>query len=115
MFGWVRRAAIDRELAEILDRHEQVRADGQAIRDYLLRVMADNQNGVEKFSDDALNRAAELIDQVGAGAFYWMTDIAAQMVDLSAASLRGFATNVSAELGPNATPEEIVALVVKVP
>ena len=106
---------MDRELAAILDQHQQVREDGQAIRDYLLQVMADNQNGVEKFSDAALLRAQELIDQVGAGAFYWMTDIAAQMVDLSTASMRGFATNVSAEFGAHATPEEIVKLVVQVP
>jgi hypothetical protein len=115
MFGWLRRSAMDRELAAILDQHQQVREDGQAIRDYLLQVMADNQNGVEKFSDAALLRAQELIDQVGAGAFYWMTDIAAQMVDLSTASMRGFATNVSAEFGAHATPEEIVKLVVQVP
>jgi len=44
-----------------------------------------------------------------------MTDIAAQMVLLSEASLRGFATNVSEELGNDATAQEIVSKVVRIP
>ena len=106
---------MDRELTEILDRHQQVRRDATDIRAYLLRVLADNRNDSEKFSDEALERAAELIEQVGPGAFYWMTDIAAQMVLLSEATLRGFATNVSVELGTAATAEEIVQKVVRLP
>lgn len=115
MFNWFRHKAMDRELTEILDRHQQVRRDATDIRAYLLRVLADNRNDSEKFSDEALERAAELIEQVGPGAFYWMTDIAAQMVLLSEATLRGFATNVSVELGAAATAEEIVQKVVRLP
>lgn len=115
MFKWLRSVAIERELTEILDRHQQVRRDASDIRDYLLWVLAEDRNGGEKFSDDALNRAAELNEQVGAGALYWMTDIAAQMVVLAEASLRGFPTNVSLELGATATAEEIVMYVVKLP
>jgi inosine-uridine nucleoside N-ribohydrolase len=115
MFNWFRHKAMDRELTEILDRHQQVRRDATDIRDYLLQVLADNRSDAEKFSDDALEKAAELIEQVGPGAFYWMTDIAAQMVLLSEATLRGFATNVSVELGPAATAEEIVQEVVRLP
>jgi hypothetical protein len=44
-----------------------------------------------------------------------MTDIAAQMVVLSEATLKGFSTNVSEELGADATAESIVELVVRVP
>ena len=106
---------MDRELTEILDEHERVRGDAQAIKDFLLQVLADNRDGVEKFSDEALQEAAAIIDQVGPGAFYWMTDIAAQMVLLSEATLRGFSTNVSIELGANATSESIVETVVKLP
>ena len=115
MFNWFRHKAMDRELTEILDRHQQVRRDATDIRAYLLRVLADNRNDSEKFSDEALERAAELIEQVGPGAFYWMTDIAAQMDFLSEATLRGFATNVSVELGAAATAEEIVQKVVRLP
>ena len=115
MFNWFRHKAMDRELTEILDRHQQVRRDAIDIRNYLLQVLADNRSDAEKFSDDALAKAAELIEQVGPGAFYWMTDIAAQMVLLSEATLRGFATNVSVELGAAATAEEIVGKVVRLP
>lgn len=106
---------MDRELTEILDEHARVRGDAQAIKDFLLQVLADNRDGVEKFSDEALERAAEIIDQVGPGAFYWMTDIAAQMVVLSEATLRGFSTNVSVELGASANADSIVDLVVRLP
>ncbi|ASY15716.1 hypothetical protein A1sIA56_02120 [Candidatus Planktophila sulfonica] len=115
MFKWLRHRAMDRELTEILDEHARVRGDAQAIRDFLLQVLADNRDGVEKFSDEALERAAEIIEQVGPGAFYWMTDIAAQMVVLSEATLRGFSTNVSVELGASADADSIVDLVVRLP
>lgn len=115
MFTWFKHRAIDRELIQILDEHQRVRADASMVRDFLLRVIADNRDGVEKFSDEALADAAAIIEQVGAGAFYWMTDIAAQMVVLSEATLKGFSTNVSEELGADATAESIVELVVRVP
>ena len=115
MFTWFKHRAIDRELTQILDEHQRIRGDAAMIRDFLLRVLADNRDGVEKFSDEALEEAAAIIDQVGPGAFYWMTDIAAQMVVLSEATLKGFSTNVSEELGAHATAESIVELVVRVP
>ena len=115
MFRWLRHRAIDAELAQILDEHDRVKQDASDIRDYLLWVLESNKNDVEKFSDQALEKAADLIEQVGPGAFYWMTDIAAQMVLLSEATLRGFSTNVSIELGANATSESIVETVVKLP
>ena len=80
MFRWLRHRAMDAELAQILDEHDRVKRDASDIRDYLLWVLENNKNDVEKFSDEALKKASELIEQVGPGAFYWMTDIAAQMV-----------------------------------
>ena len=106
---------MDAELAQILDEHDRVKQDASDIRDYLLWVLEQDRNGVEKFNDEALERAAELIEQVGPGAFYWMTDIAAQMVVLSEATLRGFSTNVSVELGATADADSIVELVVRLP
>ena len=44
-----------------------------------------------------------------------MTDIAAQMVVLSEATLRCFSTNVSVELGATADADSIVELVVRLP
>ena len=111
----MRDKAIDRELSELLDEHARVRADAALVRDFLLRVLADNRSGVEKFSDEALHEASEIIEQVGPGAFYWMTDIAAQMVVLSEATLRGNSTNVSVELGADADVDSIVNLVVRLP
>jgi hypothetical protein len=63
----------------------------------------------------ALQKAASIIEHVGPGAFYWMTDIAAQMVVLSEATLKGLSTNVSVELGANASADSIVELVVRLP
>ncbi len=115
MFTWFRHKAMDRELIDLLDEHARVRADASQVRDFLLRVLEDNRSGVEKFSDSALERASEIIDQVGPGAFYWMTDIAAQMVVLSEATLHGLSTNVSVELGADASADSIVELVVRLP
>ncbi len=115
MLRWFRHKAMDAELAQIIDRHEQVRRDASDIREYLLWVLEQDRDGVEKFNDEALERAAELIEQVGPGAFYWMTDIAAQMVVLAEATLRGFSTNVSVDIGASATAEAIVEKVVRLP
>ena len=115
MFKWLRNAAMDREIKEMLDNHQRVRNDASDIRDYLLWVLEQDKNGAEKFSAEALERAAEIYDQVGAGALYWMTDIAAQMVLLSEATLRGFDTNVSVDLGKEATADQIIKMVVRLP
>lgn len=115
IFKRLKNLAIERELSEIIDRHQQVRQDAADIRAYLLWVLEQERNDGEKFSDEALDRAADLNEQVGAGALYWMTDIAAQMVVLSEATLRGLSTNVGDELGATATAEEIVMKVVQLP
>lgn len=114
MLRWLRNRAMDREITELLEEEARVKAAARDIRQYLLEVAAQNADGVEKFSDHSLARAAEIIEQVGPGAFYWMTDIAAQMVVLSEATLHGFATNVSVELGATATAQEIIEKVVRI-
>ena len=50
---------MDRELTEILDEHARVRGDAQAIKDFLLQVLAENRDGVEKFSDEALEHGLQ--------------------------------------------------------
>ena len=57
---------------------------------------------------------AELIEDLGAGAFYWMADIAVQMTVLAQCALKDMPTNVEAELGKDASAEEIVRCVVRV-
>ena len=61
---------MDAELAQIFDEHDRVKQDASDIRDYLLWVLESNKNDVEKFSDEALEKASDLIEQVGPGAFY---------------------------------------------
>ena len=107
-------AKMEIELRQIISDHNRVREDASAIRDFLLKVLDQNQNGIEKFSDEILVEAATLIDEVGPGAFYWMTDIAAQMAILAQATMADIPTNVSVELGREATAEQIVTLVVQV-
>jgi hypothetical protein len=45
---------------------------------------------------------------------YWMADIAVQMTTLAQCALRNMPTNVEAELGKDASAEEIIQLVVRV-
>lgn len=59
-----------------------------------------------------MQEAAELIEDLGPGAFYWMTDIAVQMTVLAQCALRDVPTNVEAELGENASAVEIIRCVV---
>ena len=118
MLRWIRNARLnaqmDAELREIISEHERVRESATAIRDFLLRVLDETQSGAEKFSDEALADAAELIEELGPGAFYWMTEIAVQMTLLAQASLAEIPTNVSVELGKSGSAEQIVKLVVQV-
>ena len=118
MLRWIRNARLnarmDAELREIISEHERVRESATAIRDFLLRVLDETQSGGEKFSDEALADAAELIEELGPGAFYWMTEIAVQMTLLAQASLADIPTNVSVELGKSGSAEQIVKLVVQV-
>ncbi len=118
MLRWIRNARLnaqmDAELREIISEHERVRESATAIRDFLLRVLDETQSGAEKFSDEALADAAELIEELGPGAFYWMTEIAVQMTLLAQASLADIPTNVSVELGKSGSAEQIVKLVVQV-
>lgn len=115
MFKWLRNAAIDRELTEILNNHQRVRQDATEIRKYVLWVLEQDRSGEERFSDEALQRAAELYEDYGAGALYWITDIAAQLALLAEANLRGQETNVGAELGKDASAHDIIKLVAQIP
>lgn len=84
------------------------------IRQYLLRVIGDERNGVESFNDSQLEDAKRILDRTGPGAFFWMTHIAAQLALLSAAQINKIPTNVDLELNDGATAEEVVKIVVRV-
>lgn len=105
---------MDEELQEMLAEGARTRASAHAVREFLLEVLQQDQDGEEKFGDEILEKAAELIEELGPGAFYWMADIAVQMTVLAQCAMRGVGTNVDAELGKNANAEEIIKLVVRV-
>ena len=110
----LRQARIDNELQEIITEGNRTRESANTIREFLLKVLQEDIDGKEKFSDEILTNAAELIDELGPGAFYWMADIAVQMTVLAQCALRDVPTNVEAELGKDASAAEIIRLVVRV-
>jgi hypothetical protein len=105
---------MDYELQKILIDAHQTSEHASQIRDFLLKVLQEDIDGKEKFNDEILQEAAELIDDIGPGAFYWMTDIAVQMTLVAQCALRDVPTNVEAELGKDASAEEIIKSVVRV-
>ncbi len=102
------------ELQEIITDAKRTHKHAKQIRDFLLKVLQEDIDGQEKFNDEILEEAAELMEEVGPGAFYWMADIAVQMTILAQSALRDMPTNVEAELGKDASAEEIVKCVVRV-
>ncbi len=113
-FTALRYARMDTELQEIITEGNRTRESANAIREFLLKVLQEDIDGKEKFNDEILQEAAELIEELGPGAFYWMTDIAVQMTVLAQCALRDIPTNVEAELGKDASAAEIIKNVVRV-
>ena len=110
----LRQARIDTELQEIITEGNRTRESASAIRAFLLKVLQEDIDGKEKFNDEILSEAAELIEDLGPGAFYWMTDIAVQMTVLAQCALRDLSTNVEAELGKEASAADLVRCVVRI-
>ena len=110
----LRHARIENELQEIITEGNRTRESASQIRDFLLKVLQEDIDGKEKFNDEILQEAAELIEELGPGAFYWMADIAAQMTVLAQCGIRDIPTNVEAELGKDASAAEIIQLVVRI-
>ena len=104
---------LDGELRALINEHNTNTGIALDIKRYLLDIINDNNNDLEKFSDSRINQAQHLLDRAGPAAFYWMGEIAAQLALLSAAQINGIPTNVNAELRDGATPESIVDIVVK--
>ena len=109
-----KKQGLDAELKELIESSDNSTGVALDIKNFLLRVIQDDKNDAEKFSDEQLAEAERIINRAGSSAFYWMTDIAAQMTMLSTAQLNGFPTNVSQELGDSATPEQVIDTVVKI-
>lgn len=105
---------IDQEYRELLDTAARTKESAGEIRAFLLRVIADERNGIETFNDSQLAEAERIITKIGPGAFFWMTHIATQLAFLSAAQVNGLPTNVDLELRGSATAEDVVRVVVQI-
>jgi hypothetical protein len=104
---------LDAELKAIIEDDGDKTGIAFEIKQYLLSVIEDDKNDIEKFSDARIEQAERILDRAGPSAMYWMTDIAAQLAFLAAAQINGIATNIDAKVGESATPEAIVNAVVK--
>ena len=104
---------LDAELRQLIEDSNDATGIGMDIKSYLLRVLEDDKNDVERFSESQLAEAQRIIDRAGPSAFYWMTEIAVQMTFLAAAQANGIPTNVNEELSDSVTPEGIIQVVVK--
>ena len=113
-FTALRHNRIDAELQEIITEGNRTREHANTIREFLLKVLQEDIDDKEKFNDEILQEAADLIEELGPGAFYWMADIAVQMTVLAQCALRDVPTNVEAELGKDASAAEIIKNVVRV-
>ena len=109
-----RKRGLDNELKELLENSSDSTGIALDIKNYLLRVLDDDKNDREKFNDDQLAQAQRIFDRAGPSAFFWMTEIAAQMTLLATAQINGIPTNVNYELKEGATPEQIIDAVVKI-
>ena len=105
---------LDNELKELLQSSSDSTGIALDIKNYLLRVLDDDKNDREKFNDDQLAQAQRIFDRAGPSAFFWMTEIAAQMTLLATAQINGIPTNVNHKLRDGATPEQVIDAVVKI-
>ena len=109
-----RKQSLDNELKELIQSSDDSTGIALDIKNYLLRVLDDAQNDVEKFNDAQLADADRILDRAGSSALFWMSEIAAQMTLLATAQLNGFPTNVGQELGESTTPAKVIDAVVKI-
>ncbi len=108
-----RMRGLDAELKSLIENDGDKTGIAFEIKQYLLAIIEDDKNDLEKFSDARIEQAARILDRAGPSAMYWMTDIAAQLAFLAAAQKNGIPTNIDAKVGEHATPEAIVKAVVK--
>ena len=105
---------IDGELKQLIQESNNTTAISSEIKCFLLDVISDASHHSQDFSDVRLAQAERILDRAGPAAFYWMTEISAQLSILAAAQINGLDTNVNDELGESATPEAVVDVVVKI-
>ena len=87
---------LDAELKSLIEDDGDKTGIAFEIKQYLLAIVEDDKNDVEKFSDARIEQAERILDRAGPSALYWMTDIAAQLAFLAAAQKNGIVTSVDA-------------------
>jgi len=105
---------LDGELKQLIEEANYTTSVSSEIKCFLIDLIGDASNQSQDFADVRLKQAERILDRAGPAAFYWMTEIAAQLSILTAAQINGIDTNVNAELGQSATPEAVVDIVVKI-
>ena len=105
-------SGLDAELKTLIDDDGDKTGIAFEIKQYLLAIVEDDKNDVEKFSDARIAQAERILDRAGPSALYWMTDIAAQLAFLAAAQINGIPTNIDEEVGASTTAEAIIKAVV---
>jgi hypothetical protein len=104
---------LDAELKSLIEEDGDKTGIAFEIKQYLLSIVEDDKNDVEKFSDARIEQAERILDRAGPSAMYWMTDIAAQLAFLAAAQKNGIPTNIDEKVGETTTAEAIIKVVVK--
>ena len=87
------------ELKQLIEEANYTTSVSSEIKCFLIDLISDASNQSQDFSDVRLKQAERILDRAGPAAFYWMTEIAAQLSILTAAQINGQQTNVNAELG----------------
>jgi hypothetical protein len=105
---------LDGELKQLIEEAKYSTSVSSEIKCFLIDLIGDASNQSQDFSDVRLKQAERILDRAGPAAFYWMTEISAQLSILAAAQINGARTNVNDELGESATPEAVVNVVVKI-
>jgi hypothetical protein len=108
-----RMRGLDAELKTLIEEDGDKTGIAFEIKQYLLSIVEDDKNDVEKFSDARIEQAERILDRAGPSAMYWMTDIAAQLAFLAAAQKNGIPTNIDEKVGETTTAEAIIKAVVK--
>ena len=108
-----RMRGLDAELKSLIENDGDKTGTAFEIKQYLLAIIEDDKNDLEKFSEARIEQAERILNRAGPSAMYWMTDIAAQLAFLAAAQKNGIPTSVDTKVGEHTTPEAIVKAVVK--
>ena len=112
--GKLFKPSIDQELKELIQAEDNSTGIALSVKQYLLDVLDDDKNDREKYSDHRLAQGAQILDQAGPSALYFMADIATQLSIVASAQINGIPNNVEADLRGQASPENIINKVIKI-